>query len=155
MDIPGTGTQLSSAELQRMYEGDSEGLAQEEIAPRKREVRRQEPLRQLLYQQGALEPMLEALLDATAALQQRDGARDSSGGGGVAGGGAVGKVGSRRASVPKAVLQVWLSCACHQPDPGVFLWACAFCGAQGHKRTRDTEVQSARPYSKLCVNLQC
>lgn len=103
VDVPGTGTQLTVAELQRMYDGDTEGLAPEDVEPRKRRVQRQVPLRGLLFREGALEPMLEALFDVTMALLRREGAP---GGDGAAGSGAGSTQRGKRASHAKAALQV-------------------------------------------------
>eukprot|EP00892_Ulva_mutabilis_P003589 jgi/Ulvmu1/1601/UM111_0029.1 len=102
--VPGTGTQLSTAELERLYGGDGEGCAAEDVAPRTRERRREVPVRGALFQQGAVEPMLEALFDVTAALVRHRGG--ATGGSSAGGSGAVtGPQRGKRGPGVKAELQ--------------------------------------------------
>lgn len=109
--IPGTGTHLSAEELRRVYQGeDGAGCVEEDVAPRTRQRHRDVPIRGLLFQQGALEPMLEALFDATAALVQRQGPPGSGNGAAGSAGGSGAVVGTqrgKRGSLTKASLQVW------------------------------------------------
>lgn len=92
-----------------MYDGDAEGVTPEDVEPRKRRVQRQVPLRELLFREGALERMLEALFDVTTALLRREAVLGAEVGAG-SGAATVTQRGKRAARVGAAV-QVRCACA--------------------------------------------